>query len=236
MATKLVKRLIPDRFFPMLIDIKNNLFGKFKKSYYSQFGEDVVINRLLRENQGFYVDVGAYHPKHLSNTYLLFKKGWRGINIDPNPYAIRLFKKYRKNDINLAVGISRESAIRTFFLFSHSNWNTFSAAKAAEWKKRIDVRYLGERRVECLPIRAVLDQYFPKDAAIGLMNIDVEGLDLEVLESNDWAKYRPKVIVIECANFDAARPELSAVYLFLTKQDYRLFVFLGLSLIFVRND
>ncbi len=231
-----MKRAIPDRFFPILIDLKNSVFGKYEKSYYSQFGEDVVLSRILRERQGFYVDIGAYHPKHLSNTYLLFKKGWRGINIDPNPYAIRLFNKYRKNDTNLAVGISRENAVRKFYLFSHSNWNTFSSEKAEQWKNRIDVRYLGDRNVKCLPISAVLDQYAPDGAVIGLMNIDVEGLDLEVLESNDWRKYRPIVIVVECANFNPARPESSGVYQFLIAQGYRLFVFLGLSLIFVRNE
>lgn len=142
---RFVKSIIPDNYFPWLIDLKNNCFKNFRKSYYSQFGEDIVLAKLLKEKGGFYVDVGAYHPKHFSNTYLLFKKGWRGINIDPSPYTIKLFKKYRKHDTNLQIGISEASKTDVFYMFSHSNWNTFSKEKVEEWKKKQGVHYLGEQ-------------------------------------------------------------------------------------------
>lgn len=233
--TRISKSIIPDKYFPLIVDIKNNCFRKFKKSYYSQFGEDGVLAKLFDEKDGFYVDVGAYHPKLFSNTYLLFKKGWKGINIDPNPYTIKLFKKYRKHDTNLQVGISEVSGLSTFYTFSHSNWNTFSKEKVEEWKKKPDVRYLGEQQIQRLPLREVLAKYLPSGKEIDLLNIDAEGLDMEVLQSNDWTKYQPRVIVIECTNFDLSHPLESAVYSFLLAKNYRLYAFFGLSLIFVKN-
>src|SRR5256885_155804 len=54
---------------------------------YAHWGEDLVVSFLLdNKRDGFYVDVGCYHPTLFSNTKLLFDAGWRGINIDPNPF------------------------------------------------------------------------------------------------------------------------------------------------------
>ena len=58
--------------------------GTFRS--YSQFGEDALVNSLFRNKKyGIYVDVGAYHPILYSNTYALYRRGWRGFAIDPNP-------------------------------------------------------------------------------------------------------------------------------------------------------
>lgn len=234
--TQAVKSVIPGKYFPGLIDIKNNWLGEYGRRYYSQFGEDVILSKLLKAKDGFYVDVGAYHPKHFSNTHLLFKKGWRGINIDPNPYTIKLFNQQRKDDINLPIGISKERSSSVLYMFSHSNWNTFSKEKVAEWKERPGVHYLGEQEVQCLPLREVLDKHLPSGWQIDLLNVDAEGLDLVVLASNDWVKYKPKVIVIECSDFNPAHSEQSDVYSFLSAKNYALYVSIGLSLIFVRNE
>lgn len=80
-----------------------------------------------------------------------------------------------------------------------------------------------------------MNKYLPDNIEIGLLNIDAEGLDMEVLQSNDWTRYKPKVVVVECVDFDLAHPEQSSVYCFLLAKNYRLYTFLGLSLIFVKN-
>jgi hypothetical protein len=67
---------------------------------------------------------------------------------------------------------------------------------------------------------------------IDLLNVDAEGLDLEVLESNDWSRWKPKAIIIEDNSFDASRPEKSAVYNFLINKGYRLFGSTGVTMIF----
>ena len=102
-----IKKYLGDQFFFYLKMILA-LFKDYSNKYYSQFGEDVVLRVLVGDlkKPGFYVDVGAYHPKHLSNTYYFYKKGWRGINIDPNPKSIKLFNLLRPSDINLNVAIA----------------------------------------------------------------------------------------------------------------------------------
>jgi len=104
---KFIKKYFGDHFF-FYLKMMTTLFKDYSNKYYSQFGEDAVLRVLVNsgERPGFYVDVGAYHPKHLSNTYFFYKKGWRGINIDPNPRSIKLFNLLRPTDINLNVAIA----------------------------------------------------------------------------------------------------------------------------------
>jgi hypothetical protein len=82
---------------------------------YSTFGEDLILEKYLKKKNGFYVDIGCYHPYHGNNTYLLHKKGWTGINIDLNPYSIELFNFSRPNDINLNFAVSLSSKKIKFY-------------------------------------------------------------------------------------------------------------------------
>lgn len=231
---KILQSLIPPEYFSWLMHLKNVFFGRPRKSY-SQFGEDIVLAKLLKKKNGFYVDVGAYHPTHYSNTYLLYEKGWRGINIDPNPLSIKLFERYRNRDVNVAAGISEEKEYLTLYTFSHSNWNTFSKEKAEQWMRKPGVNFLGEQKVPCVPLREVLKEHVPTGTVIDLLNIDAEGMDLSVLQSSDWGTYLPRVIVVESAQFNPDSPREDKIYSFLTEKRYALHAFMGVSLIFRRN-
>ena len=77
-------------------------FLKRNRKSFSQFGEDLFIEEFFaNQKEGKYVDLGAFHPMRLSNTYLLYKKGWSGTNIDLNPITIDLFNLARKDDHNI---------------------------------------------------------------------------------------------------------------------------------------
>tara|TARA_B100001094_G_scaffold123926_1_gene119746 strand:+ start:493 stop:780 length:288 start_codon:yes stop_codon:yes gene_type:complete len=68
-----------------------------RKSYGFEF-EDITINKYLKNiKKGFYVDIGAFNPIRGSNTYLLFKKGWSGINVDADENSIKIFNIFNKN-------------------------------------------------------------------------------------------------------------------------------------------
>ena len=96
-----------DQYLYFLVHLKGMLTHRFVRKHYGQWAEDVIIDSLTAgKRAGVYVDVGAYHPFHYSNTYLLYHRGWHGINIDPNPSAIMLFNWHRKRDINLNLGVS----------------------------------------------------------------------------------------------------------------------------------
>lgn len=169
----------------MLWWLKNSfLYDFFGKRSFSQSGEDMILRHLMNNKKsGFYVDIGAFHPKVFSNTYYFYKKGWRGINIEPNKEMWKLFGKSRKRDINLNVGVSSKKGS-----FSYINFKTPALNKFV--KK-------GGRKVLCLPLSVILEKNLPRGKSIDFMSIDVEGMEMEVLRSNNWHKFCPKILVVE---------------------------------------
>jgi hypothetical protein len=74
---------------------------------YSQFGEDLWLADFFAEQPtGLYVDVGAFDPFLFSNTLLLYRQGWHGINIEPHPDALARLQRFRPRDTNLGLAIS----------------------------------------------------------------------------------------------------------------------------------
>ena len=197
----------------------------------------MVLAALFRGKRGgFYVDVGAHHPKRYSNTYLFFKNKWSGINIDPNPETIKLFNKSRKKDVNIQSGIMNSTGKRTYYRFSDPAVNTFSKEEAEKWIDKKWIVFLGSEEVDVVPLRDIFHKNLSKDQKVDLLSIDAEGFDLEVLESNDWDKWKPDVIVIENSQFKMHRQESDKMFIFLTEKGYRLSGLTGPSLIFSKNE
>jgi FkbM family methyltransferase len=165
---------------------------------YSQDGEDMILRRLFeRQKSGFYVDVGAHHPRRFSNTCYFYRRGWSGINVDPNPDAIKAFRRDRPSDVNICVGISEFAGELLFHFFNEPALNTFDADLAAE-----RARLRGYRMLEAIgvPVRRLddlLEDYLPREQRIDFLSIDVEGMDLSVLRSNDWSRFRPRILLVE---------------------------------------
>ena len=184
------------------VTMPDSLIGAFVTSaggslHFSQEGEDIFVGRLFDDRQsGYYIDVGAHHPTRFSNTFALYKRGWRGINIDATPGSMDAFKELRPNDINLEIAVSDKTETLALHVFKEGALNTFDPSLSASyttdgWEK-IDIIELQPR-----PLADVLDQYVPAGQTVDLLSIDVEGEDLGVLRSNDWGKYCPDVIIIE---------------------------------------
>ena len=98
------------------LHILHNIYIKHKywvnKKTYSMDGEDLVISNYFKnKNKGFYVDIGCYHPLHRNNTFLLHKKGWKGINIDIHNFSIELFNYLRPSDLNYNFAVSNKNEI-----------------------------------------------------------------------------------------------------------------------------
>lgn len=209
----------------------------FSKKYYSQNGEDIILNSIFSaQSIGFYVDIGAHHPKHYSNTFLLYQKGWRGINVDANPESIHLFKRSRPRDINVIAGVGTANTTLSYHRFSDPAVNTFSESEAAYWKSKRWITYLGSEEIPLKSAQVLIDTNLPTGTTIDLLSIDVEGLDLAVLETIDFTKNSPRVIVIEAHNFSVATCHASPIYQFLTKKGYRLSSIIQFSLIFISPD
>ncbi len=209
----MLKRFFPVSWHYRLSNIKHIFFG-YKK--YAQFGEDKVLLDLFKgKDNGRYVDIGAHHPYRYSNTFLLHKKGWSGVNIDPNPHTISLFKKARPKDENICCGIGKAGKL-TYYQFSDPAVNSFKESEAEKWKKTSFLEFLGTTEVEIRPLSEILQ------GPIDLLTVDAEGMDLEVLYSYDWKEY-PKAIVIEG---DESKD-------FLNEKGYVLYKKCGLSRIYI---
>lgn len=229
--SKLIK-LIPPPLRQSAVDLKNKFYGGYKRHHYSQFGEDVVIVSLFGPHRGFYVDVGANHPKRYSNTALLYERGWKGMNIDPNKQAISLFKKIRPHDINIHAGVGVNSDTAVYYRFSDPAVNTFSDKSAEEMRKKHWLVELPSVKVSIRPLKDILFENLPKDISIDFLNIDVEGFDFEVLQSNDWNLFHPKVIAVEDHGFDSEDPSKSPVHKFLIDKQYKFIIRMGPTSIF----
>jgi FkbM family methyltransferase len=195
---------------------------------YSQFGEDAFLNALFHgKERGFYVDVGAYHPYLLSNTYLFYKRGWRGINIEPNPDHFLLFPSRRPRDININVAVSTCEGVVPFTCngaYSGIDDHTHLYKRSDLAAKKVSVK--------AMPLAKILDGYMSKGTSIDFLSVDCEGHDVEVLASNNWTKYRPAVVLVEDhGNSKEHNPDM-----LLETVGYRFEYQLRLTKIFILKD
>lgn len=215
----ITKGIIPQRVANWVIED----FTQYGNLTYAQEGEDKLLERLMNTHEkGVFVDVGAHHPRLLSNTYYFYKKGWRGINIDATPGAMDLFKVYRPEDINLEIPIAQQSAAMPFYMFNFPELNTFSEESRDNFLKWPGVKLVDTLILSTQTLANVLDAYLGQAGASGIdfFSIDVEGMDFEVLKSNNWSKYRPKFILIEMLKSDIADILSSDIYSFLAEINY----------------
>ncbi|HSX00432.1 MAG TPA: FkbM family methyltransferase [Patescibacteria group bacterium] len=193
---------------------------------YAQNREDLILDGFFTSDEkGFYVDVGANSPDVDSVTKLFYDKGWQGMNIEPLKSHFAQLKKYRPRDINLNIGISnkpgtlelREYEGTGLSTFSKGMKNTYTEAPNVFTKRFID------HKVQMHTLASVFKQQHI--TAISFLKVDVEGFEYEVLEGNDWDKYRPEVICIEANHIEKDWHPLL--------KDYELAFFDGLNEYFV---
>lgn len=172
---------------------------------FSQAGEDFILNWLIKKDKGIYVDVWANHPIHGNNTYFFYKKWWTGINIEPNKKLHKKFLIKRRNDINLQVAIGNNSKEMVFFVFDENSMSTWDLETVNRyenvWHKVVD-----KYAVPVLTLKEVFNKYL-HNKKIDILSIDVEWLDMEVLQSNDWTKYRPSYVVVETVKYWSNWPQ-----------------------------
>jgi FkbM family methyltransferase len=193
----LLQLLIGDRIkLEELLLISHNPDERGKISF-SQTGEDMILCSLTKNcKNGFYIDIGAHHPIRYSNTLHLYLKGWRGINIDPIPGIMEEFEKIRKGDKNLEIAVGKEGTSE-FYIFEDKAFNTFDYESAQKIQKE-NISVLKEIvPINKVPLSQILNQNVPKNKKIDILTIDAEGMDMEILETNDWNEYKPEIICLE---------------------------------------
>ena len=205
---------------------------------WSQEGEDILLLRIFGDqNDGLYVDVGAHHPKRFSNTYLFYKRGWRGINIDAMPGSMKLFHKMRPRDINLEMGVANQEGSLNYYVFNEPALNGFSFELSEERNKAKNPYHIKDViKVDVKPLRQILDCHLVEGKGIDFLSVDVEGFDLEVLQSNDWSKYRPKFVLAEVLNSSLHDLDQDPVVRFMRDQNYVVYAKLVNTVFFKEID
>jgi FkbM family methyltransferase len=191
---------------------------------YSQFGEDRVLPLFMpRKRSGFYVDVGANHPTTHSNTFWLYKQGWHGVVVEPNTTLLDLHRRVRPRDIQVQALVSDTNTVVEFVEFRDHTKSTMSENDVKKWDPATIVR---RHSMTPRSLTSILDESrSPQD--IDLLCVDVEGVDICVLRSLDWTKYRPRIVVAEMSDF---RPgDLHPTLSFLQSQGFSLKAFDGFN-------
>ena len=214
-----------------------------KKKYFSFSGVDVIIENIFRDkNDGFYIDVGCQHPIKNNNTYLLYKKGWKGINVDLDIDNIDLFNIARPKDDNINIAVSNKvGETDLYFYHKKSPINTidkktsdFQTAQVSEIKK-----------IKTNSLINIINSSRYNNNKIDLLSIDVEGHELQVLEGLDFNLYKPNVIVVEYLDLSAKKLEIknldienilkTELYNFLLAKNYILANYIYSDLIFINK-
>ena len=196
------------------IYLKNKFF--FKKKSYSMEGEDLELLRITKNiNQGFYVDAGCYHPLHLSNTFLLHKKKWRGLNIDLSEFTIDLFNYMRPNDVNIHSAISNSE--KEVIVYHQKKISQLTTIKKSIAQERMQGP-IKEKKMISKKLTTILNDSKFCNRKIDFLNIDLEGADMSALQSIDFEIYRPKIICVEITD---KKIERSNIFNFLKKLNYK---------------
>jgi FkbM family methyltransferase len=203
---------------------------------YGQFYEDYVLSVVFSDVQsGFYVDVGANDPDNFNMTRYFYERGWRGVNIEPNVGRYRDIVKARPRDSNYNYGIASVEGTMTFYQAARDQDGLSSFDKEnVERLKRERHMEFSEVSVQVTTLSKVLAMAaLPK---IDFMSIDVEGFEKQAIESLDFSRYKPDVLVIEATQPFTDTPSYFGWEEMLLKNHYLFAMFDGLNRYYVHKD
>lgn len=197
----------------------------WRKISYSQAGEDIILGNLFKnKSNGTYLDIGCHHPFRNSNTYLLYKMGWKGLCVDPGPKIEKLFSIWRPKDIFLNVAIAEKDGRSQLYIFNDPALNSLSTEQVANYNNFEDFKLVKEITVPTTTLKEIYKAYESKLLDLDILSVDVEGLDLIVLKSNNWVSLRPKVVVVELRNANLINIMDDHCYQFMSSLGYELYV------------
>ena len=178
--------------------------------------DTVVLEYFKNKKNGFYVDVGCYHPIHRNNTYLLHKQGWNGINIDTSKFSIDLFNFIRSKDLNYNCAISdKNEIVKLFYQKKLSQLSTIEK----NYAESVFQGNIKEKEIQAFTLDEILSRDKYKNSKIDFLDIDVEGADLKVLQGLSFDKFKPELVCIEIHEKEIKQSE---IYKFLVDENYEL--------------
>ena len=204
---------------------------------FSQSGEDRIVKfvfDVLGIHQYRYLDIGAHHPRRINNTYLFYKLGGSGVLVEPNSRWVPLASKLRPRDLCLNVGLAGQALSGVpFYIMKSDTLCTFSKSEAERMVAECGEEISEVKQLDVLAPQTVLSSHFSE--GLNLVSLDVEGLELEILETFDLQRYRPEVFCIETISYaiDGNGVKSSALAEFMTASGYMIFADTYINTIFV---
>ena len=202
----------------------------FRLESYSQLGEDRMIEwalDLLGIKMPTYLDIGTNHPRYLNNTYLFYKKGCKGVCVEPNPILCKKIRQKRKRDVCMQAGIlPSDKADMPFLVMSEDTLSTFSESHAESFQ-RCGYEIVRTVRVPIVNINTIIQRHFGDRP--DFISLDVEGCELEIVKNINC---RPPLWCVETVDFETIEKENEIIEYFVSNE-YMIFADTFLNTIFV---
>ena len=226
------------KFIDKLSILKKKIYSP-KKSY-SFGGCDLLVDYIFKsKKRGFYLDVGCQHPVSNNNTYLLYKRGWSGMNIDLDPKNIRLFNLERPDEINICKCVSSDNSKKDLFFFHPGSPINSLEKNTTKGKSNFSLK-----KIKTFTLNSILEDHKIRD--IDYFNLDVEGHEIDILKNFNIKYYNPKVISVEFIDYQMKKLEFknnninhvlqSDLYKYFISNDYHFVNWSHADLIFIHKD
>ena len=228
-----------------MINLKKIYYEKYTKKSYSISNVDLILERIFSKiKNGVYIDIGCNHPIKYNNTYLLHKKGWKGINIDLDIESIKEFKKFRPHDTNICAVVSAKDGKKKNIYIYHSRSAINTVSKKLVDKRSTKPKQIVERATRSL--NNIIENTNFKNKKLNLLSIDIENYEYQVLNSFNFNKYKPDVVVAEIYNIKQKDLEIytqsldfilkTKIYKLMLKNNYKLVNWIQSDFVFVRKN
>jgi FkbM family methyltransferase len=195
---------------------------------YAQHGDDLIILNIFQRlgmERPSYLDIGAYHPFIISNTALLYERGCRGINVEPNPALIEAFKVHRPEDTNLGVAVGPARCTGALFVTDPQGGRSSLVLRDPRATKV---------EVDVLTVAEIVAEY-AHGAFPDLLTVDTEGFDAKILGSIRFnGPGSPKVVCAEMAT--EVTDDADAIRELMKRAGYFPYCWAGSNMFFVHND
>lgn len=218
-------------------ECKHLIWNQGIRGSYSQHYEDIILDKLFQsQKDGLYLDIGCHEPTRINNTYRLYKRGWSGICVDASADYERDFKNLRPRDTYVQVGIGKQAnSPMKFYEFSAPALSTFSTDLASQYQAQGHALV----RTSQIPVITLseLCKRHVKERTIDLLSLDIEGYDLEALESLDWETHKPRAICVETKpsgdiQEESLGEDQASIDSFLRKRGYKIYAHTSVNSIY----
>lgn len=219
---------------------------------FSQFGEERVILNLFRKIQknnikfnSFYMDIGAYNPILFSNTFALYRHGWKGLVVDPNESKMQNWHNIRPNDIVVTKAVMPDNYDGEYVeMISDSPLSAIEAVSSPlNKRKKLNFENMQKSyRSKCIKFKDLMDHSYNLNLYPSFLNMDIEGLEESIAIHSDIAKYKIPILCIEHAisefsdKFSLLEYKHSTLVKYFEQNNYYLVSICALSLIFCHKD